>query len=117
MNLDPRIFIVIGIVSFAFCITSYYHMAIQRGWSVGNFFTPDRFSGFKLFAIITIIYFSFASAIDFGWYFILVTPISGFAIAFVITQIFKSWIQMISLIGFILLILTNIIIQIEVISP
>lgn len=111
--MEPRIFILIGIVCCAWIINSYYDFASQKGWPVGNFFLPGNGRGFKMFAFVAGTYFSIAGGIDFGWYFFLIIPVAGFILAFILTNILQKHIQMFSLVLFVLLILTNIIIQIE----
>lgn len=114
--MDPRIFVLIGIACCSWMISSYYDFAIQKGWPVGNFFSPGKGKVFKLFALIAGIYFSIAGAIDFGWYFVLIIPVSGFFLAFILTHILKKHSQIFSVIAFIALILANIILQIEVVQ-
>jgi hypothetical protein len=114
--MEPRIFILIGIVCCAWIINSYYDFARQKGWPVGNFFLPGNGKGFKMFAFVAGAYFSVAGAIDFGWYFLFITPVAGFILAFLLTNILQKHTQMFSLVLFVLLILTNIFIQIEFIS-
>ncbi|WP_339701356.1 hypothetical protein [Algoriphagus aquimarinus] len=112
----PRIFVVIGIVTCSWIVTSYYDFAIQRGLPIGKFFLPDNWKIFKLFTIIAGIYFTIAGAIDFGWYFFLIIPIASFLIAFILTRILGKLVQMVGPIGFVLLVITNILVQIELIN-
>jgi hypothetical protein len=114
--MDPRIFVVIGIVTCSWIVSSYYDFAIQRGLPIGKFFLPDQWKSFKLFTIVTGIYFTIAGAIDFGWYFFLIIPISSFLIAFILTRILGKLVQVVGPFGFVLLIITNILIQIEIIK-
>ena len=115
--MDPRIFVVIGIVTCSWIIVSYYDYAIQRGLPVGKFFLPDNGKNFKLFSIIAGLYFTVAGAIDFGWYYFLVTPIASFFLAFLITRLLGKHVQIFAIVGFVLLVAANILLQIEVISP
>lgn len=115
--MDPRVFVVIGIVTCAWIVLSYYHFAIQRGLPVGNFFQPDRGKTFKMFAGISMLYFSFSGAMDFGWYYFLIIPIASFSLAFLLTLILGKHAQLLGVVGFTLLVLVNILIQVEVIRP
>jgi hypothetical protein len=114
--MDLRIFIVIGIVTCSWIVVSYYHFAIQRKLAVGNFFLPDKGKKFKLFAVIAILYFTINGAIDFGWYYFLIIPFVSFFLAFSLTSIFGKHVQILGVVGFVLLVIANVIIQIEVIT-
>jgi hypothetical protein len=115
--MDLRIFIVSGIVTCAWIVVSYYHLAIQRGLPVGNFFMPENGKKFKLFAVIIIPYFMVNGAIDFGWYYFLVIPIASFALAFGLTSILGKHVQVLGVVGLVVLVVVNIISQIELVSP
>ena len=112
--MDPRIFVVIGIVTCSWIIVSYYDYAIQRGLPVGKFFLPDNCKNFKLFSIIAGLYFTVSGAIDFGWYFFLVIPLISFFLAFFLVRLIGKHIQLLGVVGFVVLILINILVQIEI---
>lgn len=114
--MDPRIFVVIGIVTCSWIIVSYYDYALQRGLPVGKFFLPDNGKNFKLFSIIVGLYFSIAGAIDFGWYYFLVIPLASFFLAFLLTRFLGKHVQVLAIVGFTLLVVANIILQIQVIN-
>jgi len=114
--MDPRILIITGIVTFALTIITYYDLAISKSWSIGAFYYPHRFKYIKIFILISGIYFCIAGAIDFGWYYLLIIPVFAFIISKFLLDILKSNTQVISIIGYVLLFLTNILMQIEVVS-
>ncbi|MFC3417154.1 hypothetical protein [Algoriphagus hitonicola] len=114
--MDLRIFVLVGIVSCSWIVTSYYDFAIQQGLPIGKFFLPDNGKNFKLFTIIAGIYFTIAGAIDFGWYFFLIIPVVSFLIAFILTRMLGKRAQIVGPIGFVLLVITNVLVQIELIN-
>lgn len=111
--MDPRIYFVIGIVTCSWIIGTYYDYAVQKGLPVGKFFLPDKGKNFKLFSIIVGLYFIVAGSIDFGWYFFLIIPIGSFILAFSLTRVLGKHVQILGIVGFILLVFANILLQIE----
>lgn len=114
--MDPRIYFVIGILTCSCIIGTYYDYAVQKGLPVGKFFLPDSSKNFKLVSFILSLYFTVAGAIDFGWYFFLIIPIGSFILAFSLTRLLGKHVQVLGTVGFILLVIANILLQIEVFS-
>jgi hypothetical protein len=112
--MDLRLFVLIGIVACAIMVITYYNLALKNGWPVGSFFQPNRMLGAKIFIAITAIYFCIAAGIDYGWYYSLITPVVAFFIAFIMNMVFKIKVQWVSLIGFFVLLIVNILIQIQI---
>lgn len=114
--MDPRIFVVIGIVTCSWIIVTYYDYAIQKGLPVAKFFLPENGKGLKAFSIIAGLYFIVAGAIDFGWYYFLLIPTVSFIVAFGLTRLFGKHVQLLGVAGLVLLVIVNILIQVEVIN-
>ncbi|GAA0877392.1 hypothetical protein GCM10009119_03600 [Algoriphagus jejuensis] len=112
--MEPRIFLLIGIVSFAWVIISYYDFAVKTGLSIGGWFTSKIGGNFKTFSLLVGIYFIIAGAIDFGWYYGLVIPLVSFFLGFALIKLLREHVQWIAVTGFVILILLNIVIQIKV---
>lgn len=112
--MEPRIFILVGIVSFAWVIVSYFDFAVKTGLPVGSWFTSKQGGNFKIFSLLAGIYFTIAGAIDFGWYYGFLIPLVSFFLGFTLIKLLRERVQWIAVSGFVVLILLNIIIQIKV---
>lgn len=111
--MEPRLFIVLGILTCSCIIVTYYDYAIKMGLVVDNFFQPENWKGFKLFSIIVGVYFIFAVGIDFGWIYSPIILVTSFILAFTFIRILRSSVQKLSIFGFILFLIINIVVQIE----
>ncbi|NVJ46479.1 MAG: hypothetical protein HWE07_05100 [Cytophagia bacterium] len=114
--MEIRLFVIIGMMTFCWVIISYYDYAKEQSLPVHKIFHPEKALGFKLFAFIVGVYFIFTSGKDFGWIYSIISPVSSFFIAFLFIRFFGKSVQIISVVGFIILFLLNILLQVEVVS-
>jgi hypothetical protein len=114
--MEPRIFVLIGIVTCSWIVTSYYDYAIQRGLPIGSFFLPENGKGFKVFSIIAGLYFTVAGAIDFSWFYFLIIPIVSSIVTFGLTRLLGKHVQLVGVVGIVFLVIVNILMQVEIVS-
>ncbi len=83
--------------AFGFTVVGYEEHAAMRGWAVGEWFTGVGFV--KVFGFMVTLGAILLSLIVTPWWFVFVTLVGGFLIGFVLSELFRSWAQVIALAG------------------
>ena len=103
-----NLFILAGTFALGWSVFTYKHLAQSRGWPIGElFFNHNNKLTFWVLAALAGIEFI---AFDRGqlWW-LIVIPLVGIALSFILTTVLKSMVQSVGLLAFILGVVTSIV--------